>query len=144
MRRYKFSVLALTFLFGLVFLVIGLYRSPWATFQKSTDIKVEGEYANGVLTASGILFGIWAIVIANKPKGTSIQAFVEKDLFRKITFESFNLCLGLLILSVWFLVLTAIGCFSSVLSLLFSALSFSFNAVFMAISIQHYAVMDVD
>jgi len=141
--RMRHAVWFIIILSGLGFSLYGLYDSPIAQFHHDTDIKVEAEYANGVLTASGILFGIWAIIIGNKPKGSSTQAKVEKWL-RTLTCEIFYLCLGFLILAVLFLTLTAVGLFSSVLSLVFSAFSFITNALFLTISVQHYSVAETD
>ena len=46
----------------------GLYDSPFSAANADSDFKVDAEYLNGILTASGILFGIWVIVIERKPQ----------------------------------------------------------------------------
>ena len=68
----------------LVFFFIGLYDSPISIFTRENAFEVEAEYLSGILSASSILFGIWAIVLEKKPENV-----VYKWLFEHVTGKGF-------------------------------------------------------
>ena len=121
---FKLATYLFFFFFMLLFLILGLYASPLAVFQPNAN-TVATEYTNGVLTILGILFGIWAITLSNKPTRPSMY--------------SFYISFGLLILSVTLLTMTGLGLYSSEFSLLFSSVSCGLTAFFLTLSIQSYA-----
>ncbi len=110
-------------LMGLIiyFILIGLHASPLAFKQ---DFQVQAEYLSGMLTANGILFAFWAIVIERKP-----QKKRERWIFEHIFAEVFFIPFFLFALSTMFVFLTALDVFSSAIALGFCFFSFYINAI---------------
>jgi uncharacterized membrane protein YjgN (DUF898 family) len=145
-------------LFVLLYLIlVGLYDSPWAMFNRSNDLNVDPEYLSGILSASGILFGIWAILIQKKPKEITraisstkelgekeFKAMLEKVAYEKIIFPYFLTALGFLIVSVIVVCLTGLNLFSSAWALFFCTFSFIVNAIFLTFTLRYLIdVMDI-
>jgi hypothetical protein len=131
-QRLIYALFALS-----LFILVGLYDSPWAMVNRQTDLVVEPEYLSGLLSASGILFGLWAIFIGNKPKER-----VAKHGYENIIFPSFFTSLGFLILSVILVSLSGVKIFSPTYALLFCALSFILNALFLTLTLKYFNRLD--
>jgi len=132
--RAKFLVLFIMFL--ITIFSYGLYGSPLYGFG---DSKVDVEYINGILTASGILFGIWAILIERKPKERT-----KKWLYETVISESFFFSFAFLITSVLLVCLTAVDIMSSLVTLFVSAFSFFINAFLIAFTLHFYKFREED
>lgn len=130
MRSRDFILLSFT-----IFLVFayGLYDSPLSTVNRESDFEVEAEYINGILTASGILFGLWFVVIERKPK----DGFKRWQYEHNIS-ESFFFCFAFLIISVLLVALTAVNLYSSVFALLFCTISFIINTCIITLTLYFY------
>lgn len=113
----------------------GLYDSPISVVNKESDLKVDAEYINGILTASSILFGIWTIVMERKPEGREI---IKSEHEHLIMSELFFIPFAFLVISVIFVSLTAVNLFSSQFTLLVCALGFATNAIFIAFALHFY------
>lgn len=99
----------------------------------SPDFAVEPEYLTGMLTASSIVFGLWAILIQTKPKER-----VAKWLYEEVLIESFFLSFGLLVISVVLIYFSALNKMSSVIALLFSLFSFLLNVLNITMALYHF------
>ena len=121
----------------LLFLILGFYVSPIAHLD--SDLSGVAEYTNGILTISGILFGIWAVILSNKPtkKGSTGQF-----IFKNITMTTFYYSLVLFILSVVFLTMSGLKVYPSTCSLVFSAISCGLIAFFLTSATRLYANID--
>lgn len=125
-------------LFALFLLIaFGLYDSPLTAIKRETDLKVEPEYISGILSASGILFALWAFLIEKKPKER-----VAKHGYENIIFPSFFTSLGFLILSVILVFLTGLDLFSPAYTLGFCTLSFIMNTLLLALTLKYYKFTD--
>jgi len=93
-------------------IVFGLYGIP-------IDFKVEPEYLVGILTASGILFGFWVLVVQIKPNEPKELTTAMRLGF----FWSF----GILTVSVILTHFTALNRMPSVFTLWFCTMSFISN-----------------
>jgi len=120
-------------------IVIGLYGSPFAVDTSQSDVTIDPEYINGILTASSILFGMWAVVLGMKPfesevydKGT--RKFLHKTAVR----DTFFFCLFFLVADVLLIFLVSLGVFSQVITILFTALTFIFNVIFLTMTLYFY------
>jgi len=129
----KWILLAL--LFASTMLVFGLNVSH--EYNAEIDIEVDAEYINGILTASGILFGIWAIVIERKPKES-----VQKWLFGTAIKDCFLIAFIFLTLTVFFVALNALNLFSSLFTLVACSISFFINAFLIVLSLYYYHFRD--
>ena len=119
---FLFTVMVLGLLYGL-----------------SKDVEVDVGYMNGILTASSILFGFWAILIKRKPKErTNKWQFEAKKWQYQLVARSFYGSLILLMASVLLIYLSAIDMMSSVLTLIFCTMSLFFNAYLIAITLYYY------
>jgi hypothetical protein len=105
-----------------VFLAVLLGTTLFVGYVTRTDPEVAPAYLNGILTASGILFGIWTIIIGKDPE-SELKKVLSPTVGQLFTFG-----LVLLVSSVVFVVLTALGTFSSAVALVFCAMSFVTNA----------------
>ena len=122
--------------FFIVLMIIGL---SGLIYGLKEGLKVSVVYMNGILTASSILFGFWAILIERKPKkGVKRWQFeVEKwqyQIMSKLFYASFTSLLA----SVLFMYLSALDVVSSVLTLIACTISFYFNAYLVAITLYYY------
>ena len=123
-------IYALFFLW--LFIVFGLYDSPWAIVNRKTDLKVEPEYISGILSASGILFGIWALFIETKPKDR-----IAKWNLENLIFPIFFTSLSFLILSVLLVFLAGLNLFSPSFALGFCTLSFVLDALLLYLPLRY-------
>jgi hypothetical protein len=119
----------------MIFLVIitfffGFRDSP--SFNPNT-FRVEPAYLNGILTASGILYGLWAVVIGREPK-TELKKWQYSNVVRELFFDSFFF----LVFSVVYVSLTAVNVFLSTWALLFCVSSFLVNALAIFITFYFY------
>jgi len=89
---------------------------------------VNPEYFSGILGASSILFGLWAIVLQQKPKEEDKRLFDYYLVF-------FFISLFHLIESVIGIALTAVNLFSPTFALYIGTSSFCFNALMLGFSI---------
>jgi len=87
------------------------------------DTQVDAEYINGVLTASSILFGFWAVLM-NRELGVDMRRDIRGPLLW---------CLGSLVFSVIFVYLTALNLISSVTALSVCTESFISNSFMVSI-----------
>jgi len=114
-----------------IFLVIstligGLYST--SEFDPQEDKTFDAEYLSGVLTASGIVFGLWGIVLQNKPRR-------EEEPIYMTSVEIFLVCFFWLLASIIMIMLSGLGLFSPRVALIFISLTFIVNASFFALSI---------
>ena len=126
-QKYIYALFALS-----LFILGGLYDSPISVVDRRFDLVIEPEYLSGLLTASGILFGLWAIFIGNKPKDRE-----AKWGYDNIIFPQFFTSLGFLILSVVLIFLSGVQLFSPTWALAFCAFSFILNALFLTLTMQY-------
>jgi hypothetical protein len=117
-------VIIIAFLF-----IVGFRDSP---VSNPDTFKVEPAYINGILTASGILFGIWATIIGKEP-----ETEPQKREY-PIIGEIFLVCLMLLVFSVVYVALTAVNLFSSRVALSLCMVSFIMNASSIAFTLYIY------
>jgi len=127
MKSIAYAFLAIFFLSVFAF---GLYNSPLRRISAEEDIDVEAEYFSGIITASGILFGLWAIVLERKPKDKT-----KKRQYETFIKETFLVSLLFLIMSVVVIALTAVNFYSSSYALFINTLSFCAVASFFTITI---------
>lgn len=97
------------------------------------SFKVEPAYLNGILTASGILYGLWAVVIGGKPE-TELKKWQYLNVVKEVFFFSFFF----LVFSVIYVALTAANLFSSTWALYFCTASFLLNAFSIFLSLYFY------
>lgn len=119
----------LFFVFYISFAVIGVVGFR----DLPPDFEVEPEYISGMLTASAIIFGFWAILIQSKPKER-----VEKWRFEHVLSKLFFFSFLLLILSVVLSYLAALNKLSSVTALYFCLFSFLTNACFITMALYYH------
>lgn len=127
-KKYVLFIFMICLLFA-----YGLYDSPLSVVNRDSDFKVDAEYINGILTASGILFGIWAIIIERMP-----EEEVKKWQYKHIISKGFWFSFVLLIVSVLLVTLTAVNFYSSTFTLLFCTLSFLMNASILTLTLYFY------
>jgi len=116
----------------------GLYDSPLSTVNRETDFKVDPEYINGILTASGILFGIWAIIIERIPKEE------HKKRLYKISIKGFWLPFAFFVVFVLLLALTAVNFYSFHLTVIVGTISFLVNAFFLTLALYLYKFREIE
>lgn len=92
----KLSMTIVTVVFVIIVLVIGIQDS--ISFN-SNAFKVEPAYLNGILTASGILYGLWAIVITRVGIESEAERKKMKYVYQSIG-NNFLICLLFLVVSV--------------------------------------------
>jgi len=97
-----------------------------------SDYEIQAEYVVGILTASSILFGFWAVLIEKKPGER-----VEKWLYETVLSKTFFFCFVFLVISVLLTFFTALGKLSSAVALMVCTLSFCENALFVAFHLYH-------
>jgi len=119
-------------LMGLIisFILSGLHASPFAPKQ---DFQVQAEYLSGILTANGILFALWAIIIERKPPKKT-----EKWIFEHVVIEEFFVPFFFLAVSILFVTLVALDLFSSVFALVFCSISFFINAMLITLALYYH------
>lgn len=110
-------------------LISGLYSLSEFDPQEEKDFDVE--YLSGVLTASGIVFGLWGIVLQTEPKR-------EEEPIYMLFIEIFLICLFWLLASVIMMMLSGLGWFSPSVALIFISLTFILNAIFFSLSIYTF------
>ncbi|TET26014.1 MAG: hypothetical protein E3J73_05240 [Candidatus Bathyarchaeum sp.] len=124
--KLDFNVLlAVYFVSCLVLGVVGLWGLP-------EDFEVEPEYISGMLTASAIVFGFWAILIQTKPK-ERIEKWRYEHVFSKVFFVSF----GLLIFSLVAIYFAALNKLWSATALYVCLVSFLSNALFITMVLYY-------
>ena len=134
MTKLRFQYLLLTAVLILLVLLYGLYNST-----SKSDIQINSEYINGILTASRILFGIWAVVLGIKPTKTETCDKKTKEWqYKTIVSETFFFGFLFLIVDVLFLTLSAVNVFSQEVTLFFTALTFFYNALCLTITLHYY------
>jgi hypothetical protein len=116
-----------TYHYHYLFLIRGLDASPFALKQ---NLQVQSEYLSGMLTANGILFALWGIIIERKP-----QKGMEKWIYETSIIVEFFFPFFLFAASLLFVTLTALNLFSSVLALVFCSLSFFINAALITLAL---------
>jgi hypothetical protein len=94
--------------------------------------RVEPEYIIGMLTASAIIFGFWAILIQERP-----QEIDKEKVYRHVLIALFLFSLATLILSVLFVYLVALGKVPPFTALWFCMYSFLSNAVNFSIGLYY-------
>jgi len=119
-------------------LAVGLYDSPISPIRRGNDLHIDPEYLNGVLTASGVLFGFWAILMEKRlrkpePPKDTIDVLKLEVFSRGMT--CFFVALVFLIASIVYVCLTALNLFSSEITLIFEVVSFAINASFLALTV---------
>jgi len=124
------------YIFGLllaIIFILGVY------YGLQEEFRIDVEYINGILTASSILFGFWAILIERKPKEepNQWQSRVKKWQY-KLAGTSFYASLFALMLSVLLMYLSALDVLSSVFTLMACVTSFYFNAYLLAMTLYYY------
>ncbi len=111
-------------------LAVGLYDSPISIIGRENGLGLDPEYLNGVLTASGVLFGFWAILMEKrlrKPEPPDIAGIFEFEAFSRAK-SCFFVALGLLVASIIFVCLTALKFFAAQIALIFEVASFVISA----------------
>jgi hypothetical protein len=89
-------------------------------------LEVNVEYINGILTASGIIFGFWTIMLGKEPKN-----FVEKWLYKNVILRAFWFVFGFFLFSIICVYFSALNKMPSSIALLFVTLSLLYNALFL-------------
>jgi hypothetical protein len=115
---------------GIIFLAV---NSPESFVYNSSNFQVQPEYLTGILSASSILFGLWAIIIERKPKGV-----VQESAYYESIPTLFWFSLILLITSVVLVSCTAVEFLSSSFTLLVCVVSFVWNAAFLSLALHFY------
>lgn len=127
--QYKpFWVLAI--IFGIIYLTVNY---PQSFTYNNSGFQVQPEYLIGILSASSILFGLWAVIIERKPEG-----IVQESTYYESIPELFWFSLILLITSVILVSFTATELFSSSFTLFVCVFSFVWNAVFLSLALHFY------
>ena len=121
--RIVMIVLVATFL-GLTYIT----GSNWPP-----NFAVEAEYLTGMLTASAIIFGFWAILIQRKPEDRT-----AKWLYEEVLSTQFFLSLGFLVLSVIVIYLAALNKIYSVVALFFAMFSFLMSVVKVSLALYSF------
>lgn len=104
----------------------------WSPHFDPNAFKVEPTYLNGILTASGILYGLWALVLEREPKTpTEVR---RKKMVGTLFFDSFFF----LIASVLSIAFTAMNLFLSTFALLLCTTSFMLNTVSISVTLYFY------
>lgn len=122
----------------LLLLIGGLYGTQFSLVHRDAEINVDAQYTNGILTASSILFGIWAIVIERKPEGKTSEAERSRWQYENIIPNSFFICLSFLVFSVLLMALTALGAYSPMWALVVNTIGFMLNVVFLSMTLHYY------
>lgn len=97
------------------------------------DFAVEAEYLTGMLTASAIVFGFWAVLIQRKPEERT-----AKWLYEEVLSTQFFLSLGVLVLSVILIYVAALNKLYSVVALFFAMFSFLMNVVNVSLALYSF------
>lgn len=122
---------------GVIAIYVFAFFSGFYLHGAPTDIQVNIEYTNGILAATGILFGIWAIVLGRKP-----TTIIRKFLFKNSAKELFFYSLFFLVMDAVFLALTAVNAFSPVVTLFMVTVAFVYTALFLAHTLNYYIFED--
>jgi len=96
------------------------------------SFEVEPEYLTGMLTASAIIFGFWAILAQIKP-----EDIVEKSIYQHYLSKPLFFSLLLLTLSVVTVYFSALNKLSSVAALYVCMWSFLSNTVFITLALYY-------
>ena len=99
-----------------------------------SGFEVDSEYINGILTASSILFGFWAVILGKEPKEK-----IEKHLYKYTTIPTIFIELGILLISVIIIFLSAMKKAPSVLALICVFGSFLFNVIMLVACLYSYS-----
>ena len=127
----------------IVIFAVGLFFGFYAN-GKPTDIQVNVEYTNGILTATGILFGIWTIVLGRKPTIIKDQRDATKKFqIENYVKEEFFFSLFFLVMDVTFLAFTAVNAFSPLVTLLMVTSSFVYTALFLSLSLYYIVFKEI-
>jgi hypothetical protein len=134
-RYFIFFIISM----GLVF-YFGIRYSPASS---PGLFKVEPPYLNGILTASGILFGIWAAVIGKGPETrnrarTGSETDTQKWRYSTLVRDGFFIAFCYLVCSVTSVALTSIDLFWSAAAILLCTISFLTNSVLIALTLYYY------
>jgi len=119
-------------IFLIMIFACGLYDSPYSTFNRETDFEVDPEYINGILAASGIFFGIWAIIIERVPKEE------HKKRVYKISIKGFWYPFAFFVVFVLLIPLTAMNFYSFHLTVIVGTISFIANTIFLTLALYLY------
>jgi Na+-transporting methylmalonyl-CoA/oxaloacetate decarboxylase gamma subunit len=92
----------LTVIIGAPFIIVFLYSIP-------LDLYIDPEYVSGILTASSIVFGIWALNVGLFKRETSSNRWLSR-------LPAFNL--RLVIWNLWFFGMGVVFLFLSILSIM--------------------------
>jgi len=111
---------------------VGMYNNPFTGITEETDLDIDAEYLTGILTASGIIFGLWGIVFEPEPDKDKQWEYVH------IVKGAFFYSIFFLIISVISIMLTAANVYSSLGALLVNTFSFGMNTFFLGITINHF------
>lgn len=132
MRFDIYKIIPYAILLGIVTIAsIGVFGLP-------KDFKVDVEYINGILTASSILFGFWAILIERKPEERT-KKLVYENFITKAFFFSF----AFLVFSVLSMHFSALNIISSVETLVINTISFCLNAYFLTVTLYYYKFKEI-
>ena len=86
-KKISFICIALSLI---ICFLIGFYDSPIPLENRETRININPEYTNGILTASGILFGMWIILLERDPGNRSMKAqWIYKHVIGETLFVNF-------------------------------------------------------
>jgi hypothetical protein len=130
------KIMVLSFAFG------GFFFLGWSVHGTNQDYPVNVSYINGILTACGILFGIWVLVLGNRPKKGDVSNPIKLRLFRTTVKDFFFFCLLSLVMDVLAIAFTAIDIFSPVITLFMVTMTFGFTALFLSLSVYTYIFWD--
>jgi hypothetical protein len=122
--------MVIVIIFGIIYSAV---YYPESFTYNSSDFQVQPEYLTGILSASAILFGLWAVIIERKPKGV-----FQDDTYYNTVSISFWVSFILLIASVLFVSFTAVNVLSSSFALSICVLSFALNAFFLSLTMHFY------
>ena len=119
---FIYAVLATAFIVGFPFLIIYLNSIP-------LDLYIEPEYISGILTASGILFGLWAV--AGGTDETLFNSGESPTILKQFKFEKLLLIVNLMIfvLVIMLLFCSIIGIIPTLFTLCVLVSSFIINCM---------------
>lgn len=114
-----------------IFLLLLILIVPFA-LVKLPPTEVNVEYLNGLLVASSIIFGFWAVILTKKPTGPL------EDFTRRSSIKPIGFCFIILLVSILLMYYAALGLTSASVGALISLMiSLSSNLCFLMIYLYY-------
>lgn len=113
---------------------VALLLTLFGFFGVPSDFKGEAEYVNGILAASSVIFGFWAIMIEREPEEETKKSMYKGGLF----LLSFIISLVFFVIAVITVYLGALNELPYKFTLWFCMSSLLFNTALLIMTLYYY------